>query len=69
MYQTFSAYTASEGMSIIDGIKTYKFILNESNNTNTVVIAAGSSKNLEITVSNDSESDLLYGLYYKSNDL
>lgn len=66
LYQTFSFYTESEGLSIVDGIKTYKFILNNSNETNTVIIAANSSKSIDITVSNESEAKLLYGLYYST---
>ena len=28
LYQTFSLFTSSEGMDIVDGVKTYHFILN-----------------------------------------
>lgn len=63
LYQTFSFYTESEGMSLIDGIKTYSFILNASNTTNSVTIAAGNSKYVDITVSNESATSLKYGLY------
>ncbi|MBQ8682031.1 MAG: hypothetical protein IJ509_03890 [Bacilli bacterium] len=69
LYQTFSLYTASEGMSIVDGIETYKFILDASNNTNSVTIAANNSKNIAITVANDSEIDLSYGIYYSTTNL
>ena len=70
LYQTFSIYTESEGLSIVDGIKTYSFILNANNSTNTVTIAAGESKNIDITVSNESVVDLKYKLYSSitSND-
>ena len=67
LYQTFSLYTETEGLSVIDGINTYKFILNSNNSTNSVTIAAGSSKNLDITVSNTSEITLAYGIYYSSS--
>ena len=69
LYQTFSMYTESEGMSIIDGINTYKFILNANNSTNSMILAAGSSKTVDITVSNGSESNLKYGLYYKTTNV
>ena len=68
IYQTFSLYTEGLGVSIIDGIKTYSFILDANNDTNSVIIKAGSSKNIDITVANDSEAKLLYGLYYSSTD-
>ena len=68
LYQTFSLYTESGGLSILDGIKTFKFILNSENTENSVTIAAGASKNIAITVSNDDEIDLKYGIYYRSSD-
>ncbi len=67
IYQTFSLYTESNGLSIIDGINTYKFILG-NNNENRVTIAAGASKNLAITVSNHDQVKLKYGIYYSSFD-
>lgn len=68
IYQTFSLYTELSGVSIIDGIKTYQFILNASNDTNTIIIPANSSKNIDITVNNESKAKLLYGVYYTSNN-
>ena len=67
LYQTFSLYTESEGVSTIDGIKTYKFILDSNNETNAVTVASGSSKNVAITISNPNNIQLLYGLYYSSS--
>lgn len=64
LYQTFSIYTESEGLSFIDNIKTYSFILKNNNEENSIIIASNSSKNVDITVSNESETDLKYGLYY-----
>lgn len=64
LYQTFSLYTASDGVSIIDGIKTYKFILDSENTTNTVVVGAGNTKHFDITIENKETLDLQYGLYY-----
>ena len=69
LYQTFSLSTVSEGMSIVDGIETYKFILDKNNDINSVTIAAKNSKNVAITVSNDSDIDLTYGIYYSTNNL
>ena len=66
LYQTFSLYTESEGMTLVDGVKTYNFILNASNDTNAVTIASGHVKYIDITISNESEVELLYKLYYSS---
>lgn len=68
LYTTFSLFTASEGVSIVDGITTYKFILNANNAENSVTIAAGSSKNIDITISNTEKIKLKYGIYYTSTD-
>ena len=67
LYATFSLYTSSEGLSIVDGVKTFKFVLNSDNTENSVTIAAGTSKNIAITVSNTDEIDLKYGIYYSSS--
>jgi len=67
LYQTFSLYTQSEGVSLIDGIKTLRFVLG-SDQGNSVVIASGSSKNIAITVSNEEDVKLQYGVYYSSDD-
>lgn len=63
LYQTFSLYTENEGLSILNGKDTYSFILDASNETNSVTIASGASKNIDITVRNDSDLPLKYGLY------
>ena len=69
LYQTFSLYTVSDGVSIIDNIKTYHFILT-SNGENSVTIAPGSNKKIMITISNSEKLNLRYGIYYSSsNDL
>ena len=68
LYQTFSLYTTSDGVSVIDNIKTYQFILSASNQENSVTIAANSSKNFAITVSNSDDIQLFYGIYYSSSD-
>lgn len=65
LYQTFSFHTIIDGSSTVDGLTTYKFILaNET--TNSVTIAANSSKNLDVTVSNEDGIALKYGIYYFS---
>lgn len=65
LYQTFSLYTTIDGTSVVDGLTTYKFIL--ANGTeNSVTIAANSSKNLDVTVSNEDSIALNYGIYYSS---
>lgn len=68
LYTTFSLYTSSEGLSIIDGIETYKFIIDASNNNRSVTIASNSSKNVAITVNNPENIKLKYGIYYSSED-
>lgn len=67
LYTTFSLYTTSNGLNIVDGIRTYEFILGE-NKTNSVVVPAKSNKNISIKVSNNSDTTLKYGLYYSSVD-
>ena len=69
LYQTFSLYTESEDVTLVDGVETYSFILNPDNTTNTVTIVAGNKKNLDITVYNKSDIDLLYGIYYTSSNV
>lgn len=68
LYTTFSLYTTTNGTSLVDGIMTYKFILNNSNEESSVTIASGSSKNVAITISNPESMSLKYGLYYSSTD-
>ena len=68
LYATFSLFTTSEGLTLVDGINTYKFILNASNQENSVTISANSSKNFTITLSNTDAISLLYGIYYSSSD-
>ena len=70
LYQTFSLFTSSEGMDIVDGIKTYKFVLNGDNSDNIITIPANNSRNLKVTISNSEDISLKYGIYYNStNDL
>ena len=66
IYQTFSLFTSSDGTSVVDGILTYKFILNQAGE-NAITIAAGSSKNVMVTVSNPDNILLKYGIYYRSS--
>lgn len=68
LYSTFSMYTASSGLSLIDGLKTYKFILGKVGEKNSIIIAANSSKNVAITITNPEEIELKYGLSYSSQD-
>lgn len=63
LYQTFSLYTESEGLSILNGMDTYSFILDASNENKSVTMAPGTSKNIDITVRNESDSALKYYLY------
>ncbi len=64
LYSTFSMYTATEEMSIIDGIETFKFIISANNSSNIVTIPSNSEKNVAITVNNPEKIRLKYGIYY-----
>lgn len=66
-YQSFSLYTESGSLSLIEGIETYSFILNNSNNTNSVTIKSRNNKYIDITVSNESDISLLYGISYTTS--
>ena len=68
LYSTFSLATFSEGVSVIDGVKTLKFVLGYDSDDYSVMIAPNSSKNIAITVSNYEDVTLKYGIYYSSND-
>ena len=68
LYTTFSLSTYSGGITVVDGIKTLKFILGNDDEENSLMIAAGSSKNIAITVSNQEDIKLKYGIYYSSLD-
>ncbi len=66
LYQTFSLVTTTDTSRIIEGLLTYKFILNSDNNNYSITVAANSSKNAMLTVSNTEEIKLKYGIYYGS---
>ena len=68
LYATFSLSTFSEEVSIIDGVKTLKFVLGNADSENTIMLASGSSKNIAITISNKEKIKLKYGIYYFSSD-
>ncbi len=63
LYQTFSLYTTTEQASFLEGLKTYKFILN-TDTTYSVTIAADSVKNVAITIKNPEKMNLKYGICY-----
>lgn len=70
LYTTFSIYTTTDSADIIDGLTTYKFILNASSSSTSASISANTIKNIDITVSNNATTKLKYGIYYSSkNDL
>ena len=62
LYSTFSLYTYSEGVSVVDGVKTLKFVLGSSSDDGSIMIAGGSSKRIAITVTN-SDNIPLKALY------
>lgn len=66
LYSTLS-FSSYEGVEIIDGLETYKFILNPEDSTS-IKVAANSSKKLDITISNDGKTNFKYGVYYSSYD-
>jgi len=68
LYTTFSIFTSTEPAEILDGLTTYKFILNDDSATNSVTIPANSQKGIEITVSNKEATKLKYGIYYSSSN-
>ena len=68
IYSTYSLYTSSDDVSIIDGMKTYKFILSSNNKTNSVTLDYDSSKYVSLSVSNPEKIRLKYGISYNSAD-
>ena len=68
LYNTFSLNTEIIE-SYVDGVKTYRFILSNNNEENSVVIGANSSKNISIKITNPDNVKLKYGLYYSSMDV
>ncbi len=67
-YATFSLVTTSEGVSVVDGIKTLNFVLGNDSEDNSVMIAGKSHKNIAVTISNKDTLKLKYGIYYSSFD-
>ena len=68
LYSTFSLFTSLEGEQIIDGLTTYKFVLDPEMGETSVIIAANTSKMIDIVVTNDEDKTLKYGIYYNSSD-
>ena len=68
LYTTFSMYTEFGGISIVDGVKTYNFILNNNNDNNRITVSSGSSRVINVKISNPDDIALKYGLYYSSID-
>ena len=68
LYTTFSIYTSTDPSEILNGLTTYKFILTDDANMTSVTIPANSQKGIEVTVSNNEDNELKYGIYYSSSD-
>ena len=66
LYSTFSLFTSSEGVEVIDGLVTYKFILDNELPDTSIIVPANSDKNLDIVVTNNEDTPLKYGIYYSS---
>ena len=63
LYQTFSLFTQSEGISYSNNTKTYTFIIGDTKE-NEIAIDANDSKYIDISIKNDKGIDLSYALYY-----
>ena len=68
LYATFSLTTFNEGVGLIDGVKTLKFVLGSDSMDRSVMIVGGGTKNIAITVSNHENIPLKYGIFYSSSD-
>lgn len=68
LYQTFSLYSESEGVTTVNGLDTYSFILGDNSYINSTTISPGSSKYIDMTISNSSDTPLKYSLYYSTFD-
>ena len=53
LYSTFSIFTATDGIDVIEGLTTYKFVLNKDLSTNSIVVHANTVKNLDVVVTNN----------------
>ena len=62
LYSTFSLFTSLEGEQIIDGLTTYKFVLDPEMGETSVIIAGNTSKMIDIIVTNDEDKTLKYGI-------
>lgn len=67
LYSTFSIFTATDGIDVVEGLTTYKFVLNKDLSTNSIIVPANTVKNLDVVVTNNESIDLKYGLYYNAN--
>ena len=68
LYQTFSLYSESEGVTTVNGLDTYSFILGDNSYINSTTISPGSSKYIDMTISNSSDTPLKYSLNYSTLD-
>lgn len=66
LYSTFSIFTSTDGVEVVDGLTTYKFVLDPSLSVDSVIVPANSEKNLDVVVTNSENIALKYGLYYSA---
>ena len=66
LYSTFSFYTSTDGVEVVNGVTTYKFVLDPSLSVSSIIIPAKSEKYLDVVVTNNEEMALQYGLYYSA---
>ncbi len=67
IYQTYSLFTQSAGISYSNNTKTYTFVIGD-NKENEIAIDANDSKYIDISLKNDKGIELSYALYYNLND-
>ena len=63
LYQTYSLFSSSGGISYSSNTKTYKFIIG-NDSENEIIIGANDSKNVDVTIKNTKNLTLLYSIYY-----
>ena len=66
LYSTFSIFTSTDGVEVVDGLTTYKFVLDSTLSASSVIVPANTEKNLDVVVTNSEDMKLKYGLYYSA---
>lgn len=66
LYSTFSIFTSTDGVEVVDGITTYKFVLDPTLSVSSIIVPANTEKNLDVVVTNSESMKLKYGLHYSA---